>query len=193
MPTTGSSALSAAAFATDLAACRAVAAEADVDLRSFVFPRNSIGHLDVLEQHGFTTFRGATPPQFAELPSWLRRAAAAVDRVRPLASTAVFPSTVGGLVNVPHTYLFDPHSATARRYGTKAWSWLVKRRMYQAVRNSSLFHLWFHTHNLAPEMDRAAVALDSLFGTARELIDTGRMENLTMGQVGERLAVAPDL
>ncbi len=184
---------SEAAFASDLAACRVAAAESDVDLRSFVFPRNSIGHLDVLEQSGFTTFRGATPPRFSELPPWLRRAASVVDRVRPLASTAVFPSTVGGLVNVPHTYLFDPHSATAQRYGTKAWSWLVKRRMHQAVRTSSLFHLWFHTHNLAPQTDRAEAALDSLFGTARELIDAGQMENLTMGQVGERLAVAPGL
>ncbi len=176
------------AFAADLAACRVVADNADVDLRSFVFPRNSVGHLDVLPRSGFTTYRGATPPRFPNMPSWQRRVANAVDRVRPMESTAVFPSVEGDLVNVPHTYLFDPHSTTARRFGTAGWSWLVKRRMYHAVRTGSLFHLWFHTHNLAPRLDRAETALDSLFSAARELIDAGRMENLTMGQVGDRLA-----
>ena len=181
---------SADAFRTDLAACRAVAGEAGINLDSFVFPRNSIGHLDVLEESGFTTYRGATPPRFGELRSGLRSVARVADRVWPLATGAVHPSVDGGLVNVPHTYLFDPDSATARRFGTTAWSWLVRRRLNHAARTASLFHLWFHTHNLSVNLDRTEVALNGLFSRARQLIDSGHLENATMGQIGERLAAA---
>jgi hypothetical protein len=180
------------AFRTDLQACRAVAERAGVRLDSFVYPRNSIGHLDVLEEAGFTTFRGATPPRFANMPPWRRQAATAVDRVFPLSSAAVHPTRAAGMVNVPHTYLFDPDSSTANRYGTRAWTYMVQRRMSHAVRTSSLFHLWFHTHNLANRPDRANTALDSVFAAARRQIDAGRLENLTMGQVGTRLQSSPD-
>ncbi|HEX6146223.1 MAG TPA: hypothetical protein VF083_05545, partial [Acidimicrobiia bacterium] len=58
---------SEAAFASDLAACRHVASEAGLQLRSFVYPRNTIGHLDTLAGHGFEAYRGLRPPIFPDL------------------------------------------------------------------------------------------------------------------------------
>ena len=48
------------AFASDLDACRAAAAADAIDLRSFVFPRNAIDHVDLLGEHGFRCYRGRT-------------------------------------------------------------------------------------------------------------------------------------
>jgi len=175
------------AFRTDLAACQAAADLSGVELRSFVFPRNSVGHVDVLEDSGFIAFRGPTPGRFPELPPWRRRLLSAVDRISPLPSATVSPTWLGGIANIPQTYLFNPDSKTARRAGTTIWSTLVRRRLRHAVRTSSLFHMWFHTHNLATRPDRARAAMDALFAEARTYIDAGRLENLTMGQLADRM------
>jgi len=174
------------AFESDLVAAKAVAELAGLELRSFVYPRNSIGRLDVLERHGFVAFRGPTPPRFEGLPEWRRRVAGVADAIRPLASQTVHPARDGALVDVPQTFLFDPGSKKARRFGTAGWSWLMRRRLRHAVRTGSLFHLWFHTHNLATHPERAHKAMEHLFADARRYIDEGRLENLTMGAVADR-------
>ena len=188
----GDAGCSADAFRSDLVAARAVAERVGVDLRSFVYPRNSVGHLDVLADEGFLAFRSQTPQRFPGLPPWRRRLMAAVDSVRPIESATVAPVRRGRLVEIPQTYLFDPGSRTANRVGTKAWSMLVRRRLRHATRTSSLFHLWFHTHNLASNQERAHEAMANLFREAHSHIDAGRLENLTMGQVADRMADSPD-
>lgn len=178
---------SEAAFRSDTAAANRVATAAGVDQRSYVYPRNSIGHLDVLAEAGFAAYRGNTPDRFPGAGGWRRRVLTTVDSIYPLSSATVRPRRHGRLVDVPQTYLFDPASTKADRLGTKLWSSLVRRRLRHAVRTGSLFHLWFHTHNLAPERQRARVAMGELFAEAREHIDAGHLSNVTMGQVADQL------
>lgn len=179
-------------FRDDLAAARNVAEARGIELRSFVYPRNSVGHTEVLAAAGFTSYRSPAPPRFSDLPAWARGAASVLDRVVPLTAGAVTPVVRDGLVDVPQTYLFDPDSRTAERLGTAVWSRLVRRRLRHAVRTRSLFHLWFHTHNLASRPRRAREALEMLFTEARREMDAGRLENLTMGQIADQW-VTPDV
>ena len=174
------------AFRSDVAACVSTAAENGIELRSFVFPRNSIGHVDVLEEAGFTAYRGHPPDRFRHTSDWRKRILGLIDRVSPRQSSAVWPSRTDGLVDVPQTYFFDPSSVVANRFGAKMWSWLARRRLRHAVRTGSLFHVWFHTHNLATNPDRALRGLEDLFREARHHIDEGRLENLTMGALADR-------
>ncbi len=178
---------SAEVFAADTAAAVAVAAAQGIELRSYVYPRNSIGHRRVLADHGFVAYRGNTPDRFPGRDGWPRRLLAAVDTLWPLPSAIVQPQRDGSLVDIPQTYLFDPASATAERFGTRVWSRLVRRRLRHAVRTGSLFHLWFHTHNLAPRPERAYVAMGDLFAEARRFIDAGRLENVTMGELAAQI------
>lgn len=172
------------AFAADIDAAVNVAADAGVILRSFVYPRNSIGHLDVLEEAGFLTYRGATPPTVRR-GGWLGSIESAVQMIRP--TTTFRPELQGGLVNIPHTYLFDPGSKNAQRLGTAGWSRLVQRRLRHAIRTESLFHMWFHSHNLATDMGRAHTAMADLFRLARAEIDQGNLVNLTMGDMAQQM------
>ena len=180
----GEEGCTAGAFRSDLEAAKAVA---DGELRSFVYPRNSIGHLDVLADEGFIAYRGAMPDRFAGRSRWQRRMLTMADHLRPFASVSVQPAVRGPLVDIPQTYLFDPGSATAERFGTAIWGRLVRRRLRHAVRSKSLFHLWFHTHNFAGHRPRAVAAMDAVFGDARRLIDAGQLENPTMGALAEQL------
>ena len=56
------------AFESELRACRRAAEGWNTSLRSFVFPRNVIGHLDVLAYNGFVAFRGITPTWTSRVP-----------------------------------------------------------------------------------------------------------------------------
>jgi hypothetical protein len=178
---------SAQAFKSDLQACLAVASRQGLELKSFVYPRNSIGHLDVLSEAGFASYRSHTPDRFDGLSALAKRWALLVGRVRPLRSEGFHPEIEGDLVAIPQTYLFNPSSRTANRLGAEMWGRVVRGHLREAVRASSLFHMWFHSHNLAARPDRARRALEIVFKEARRNIDEGRLENLTMSSVAERV------
>lgn len=175
-------------FASELAAAAGVAAERQVELRSFVYPRNAIGQVDRLAEHGFRCYRGgrAAGP-FAGRPGWQRRGLAAVDKLRPLAGSAVRPARHGsGVWNVPQTYLFAP--ATAGRLLPPAlWCRRPLARLRQAARHRSLFHLWFHPYNVTADPERALATLEIICRAADRLRAAGRLDVVTMGVLAERL------
>ena len=175
---------SAAAFGSDLDACRAVAAERGVELRSFVYPRNAIDHVALLGERGFRCYRGATVSGTAGPVGGLN---GLVDRVRPVAQSAVRPvREAGGLWNIPQTYLLAPANR-CRRLPIALWTRRPIARLRQAARVRSLFHLWFHPYNVTADPDRALRALDVICREAARLRAAGRLEVMTMGDLAARL------
>jgi peptidoglycan/xylan/chitin deacetylase (PgdA/CDA1 family) len=184
----GAAGCSAEAFASELDRSRAVAAEAGLDLRSFVYPRNSIGHLDLLAAHGFRAYRGPRPVPFASTGRAERAVLRAVDRVRPLAGSAVWPSRrADGLWDVPQTVLFAPAEGGHRHLPVEVWSWSPRRRLAQAARTRSLVHLWLHPSNLADDPERGIAALDRVCRTAARHRAAGRLDVCSMGGLVSRL------
>lgn len=176
-------------FAGELAASQAVAEASGVGaLRSFVYPRNSIAQVDRLAEHGFRCYRGGRPtPAFAGEQGWRRRVLAAVDKVQPLAGSAVRPAWhPGGVWNVPQTYLFAP-ATSGRRLPPAVWVRRPLARLQQAARHRSLFHLWFHPYNVTAAPERSLDALDRICAAATRLRDAGRLDVVTMGDLAARL------
>jgi peptidoglycan/xylan/chitin deacetylase (PgdA/CDA1 family) len=153
---------SAEAFRSDLAACVAVAREQRIALRSFVFPRNSVGHVEELAPAGFTSYRGsgAHPERHDD-----------------------------GLWNIPQTYLFAP-ATHRRRVPIALWVRAPIRRIRQAARRRSLFHLWLHPYNITADPPRALDAFERVCAEAARLRSRGRLDVLTMGGLAERLALS---
>lgn len=172
------------AFVSDLAACQALAGG---ELRSFVYPRNSVGHVDALTAAGFTAFRGRAPVPFAGRPAPVRAALRAADRARPLAGSAVRPARhASGVWDVPQTFLLAP--ATRRAWlPVGVWARRPIARLRQAARERSLFHLWFHPYNVTADQARALAALDRVCAEAARLRDAGRLDVLTMGALAASL------
>jgi peptidoglycan/xylan/chitin deacetylase (PgdA/CDA1 family) len=171
-------------FSSELSAATRVAAEREVELRSFVYPRNAIAQIPRLAEHGFRCYRGgrASAP-FAGRPGWQRQGLAAIDRVRPLRGSAVRPVRhQSGVWNVPQTYLFAPLTA-GRRLPPALWSRRPVARLRQAVRHRSLFHLWFHPYNVTGDPARALSALEHICRAAARLRDDGDLAVLTMGDL----------
>jgi len=178
-------------FAAELAAAGRLAAERRVELRSFVYPRNSIGQIERLAEHGYRCYRGGRPvAPFAGRPGWQRRALALVDKLRPLPGSATLPARHGsGVWNVPQTYLFAP-ATTGRRLPPVLWARRPRARLRQAARDRSLFHLWFHPYNVTADPDRALAALEVVCREAARLRDAGRLDVVTMGALADRLDAA---
>jgi peptidoglycan/xylan/chitin deacetylase (PgdA/CDA1 family) len=169
------------AFVGELTASQSAAGGHGVALRSFVYPRNQIGHLDTLAPAGFTAYRGR---RSAPAPGGM---AAVVDRVRPSAGSAVRPVwDPAGLWNLPQTYYFAPASSR-RRTPPALWARAPVARLRQAVRHRSLFHLWFHPADVAVAPDRALACLSRICRTAARWRDAGRLDTLTMSQLSARL------
>jgi hypothetical protein len=181
----GDAGCSEEAFATDLAACRIVASAMGVDLRSFVYPRNTIGHLGVLADHEFTSYRGLRPSAFTDLSRFPQALARLADKIRPLAGSIVLPQREGRLWNLPATNLYAPFDRA--RYPLRAWVTQQIRRLDQASRHRSLFHLWFHPHNLIDDPEQALGGLERILVRASQLSRDGLIENLTMGELTRRL------
>ena len=175
-------------FTSELSAATRVAAARDVELRSFVYPRNAIGQIALLGDHGFRCYRGGRAAEpFAGRPGWRRRGLAAIDRVRPLRGSAVMPVRhASGVWNVPQTYLFAPLTS-GRRLPPAVWSRRPAARLRQAARHRSLFHLWFHPYNITGDPERALAALEHICQAAVRLRNAGDLAVLTMGELAASL------
>ena len=111
----GAEGCSAEAFDSELRAATGAALPFDVQLRSFVYPRNSVGHQHVLRRHGYVAYRGARPDPFATLPGVVSRLARTVDQVLPTSRSVVQPVDEDGLWNFPATALYGIDNRARRR------------------------------------------------------------------------------
>lgn len=174
------------AFRDDLEACRKVAVDSGVDLRSFVYPRNTIGHIEVLTDAGFSAYRGVRPAPFANMSPLARKVASVVDKLTPMAGSAVFPQREGSIWNIPATSLFAPLDRPGYM-PIRGWVAQQRRRLRQASGLNSLYHLWFHPHNLLDDPDQSLEALAELLDESKELRSSGELENLSMSDLADRL------
>jgi peptidoglycan/xylan/chitin deacetylase (PgdA/CDA1 family) len=180
----GDDGCSAATAASELAACLHLAGERGIELRSFAFPRNRVGHLDVLREHGFVCYRGPEPV-WHERRAWPE----AVKRLGRLWEVCTV-RTPSGLWNIPGSMIYFPMHGWRRHVPL---SWRVKRAvkgLHAAARDRRIFHLWFHPTNLADQSERMFEGLRQILEQARILRDQGRLAVMSMGGVVETLPIS---
>lgn len=190
-PLFGDPGLGGGAAAADLDACVRLAAARGLDLRSFVFPRNSEGHHDLLRARGFEAYRGADPHWFRRLPGAMQRPAHLADQLLGLPPPVRTPSeTMPGLWNVPGSMLLL-HRAGLRRL-VPLGSRLRKARLglRRAVEEEKVFHLWTHPFNLTADREGMLRVLDAILREACDLRAGGQLVIEPMGAVAARAAAA---
>lgn len=179
----GDAGCSAATAESELAACVRLAREMGLELRSFAFPRNRVGHLDALRRHGFRAYRGPGPRWYErdEHVGPIGRLAHLWDVMRAAPPPTVLPErTPSGLWNVPGSMIYFP------MHGVRRWI-PVSRRVARAVkgleaaaRSRRIFHLWFHPTNLAEQADAMIGGLRRIFEHAARLRSRGTLSVLPM-------------
>lgn len=169
-------------FSSELRAAVAAAEAKGITLRSLIYPRNQLGHQEVLDEHGIIAYRGRRPSREAGNP-WQRL----VDLAFGSERTTVHPIQEGSRWNLPATIMFD---VASRPRTWRLWIRQVERRLDQAVANRSLFHLWFHPDNLRDQTEAAFEALEHLCRAAAARRDRGDLDLVTMSALAEQLTLA---
>ncbi len=165
-----------------------IATEWGLDVESLVYPRNDVGHREVLADAGFSAYRGQSPTP---------------DGVRGLAWSAVSEESLlvtpeldeYGLVNVPASLFLFGFEGPARTVVQSVWEdpmvRQAKRGIDEAAHSEGTFHCWLHPNNLVSRRD------DQRIQTILEYINRKRAEAdlrvETMGEVAREINANPSV
>ncbi len=164
-------------------ACRQLAEELEIDGTSFVFPRNSVNHLDLLQASGFRTFRSSDLLPF-NLPLPCGRAISGIlSDFAALTPCIVKPIINNGLIELPGSLMvryaggwrkFIPDACRSRR---------LEAGLDRVIREGGVFHVWFHPENLYDSRPRLERVIERFFTRVRREVAANRVRCLTMGEL----------
>lgn len=172
--------------ASELAECVRLATERGIELRSFAYPRNRVGHLDVLREHGVTAYRGPDEVWYEDdrYPGPLKRIGHILDVLIARRPPVVLPEeTLPGLWNVPGSMIYFPMHGRRRHIPSSLRVKRAVKGLEAAADERRIFHLWFHPTNLAFETDAMFAGLRAIFERAAALRDAGRIAFKSMGEL----------
>jgi len=166
------------------------AADHGVDFESFVFPRNRVGHRDVLAEFDFSCYRGRGTATGGRVRRTARKLGSVidpdrVDLVRPTVDEY-------GLVDVgPSLFLFG-FEGWARSVTERAWCDPIVRQATRGIdrasREDAVCHLWLHPNNVRSERDRRRMREVVAHAATRR--DEGELRIETMAEVADRVRAA---
>lgn len=171
-------------FASDLEAAIGAAETWGIELRSYVYPLNSVAHVDVLGAHGFTSFRGDIPWPGG---GWSRREPArrmvrALQWSLPVHPLTIAPTRDLGLWNLAATTFYYHRDGVGRLLPIGARVYRAKRGLVEAIRDRTIFHMYLHPFNLATDPEGLLGGLADIFRMVADHRDSGKLDNLTMGE-----------
>ena len=172
---------------SQLLKCRELHERRGVELTSVVFPRNRIGHLDVLRELGIVAYRGPEQSWFDGLRHPARRAGHLLHRALALpAPTYPLAGLVDrGLVNLPASMLLLSLDGPRRLVPLLSRRRQAFQALDQAARRGEMMHLWLHPSDLATGQGMLEV-LGQIFERVRDLTNDGRMVPLTMAALAKK-------
>lgn len=145
-----------------------------LSLETFVFPRNQVGHLELLRSHGFIGYR-----QSLRRPGGIvGRAVSLAEEFNVWALPQLAAPVTDGLVPIPSGHFLNWRFGLRTRVpvATTAARW--RHQLRRARRSGGVVHLWLHPHNLITGPSTAAL-LDSVLAEVVQMRDRGQVRVLT--------------
>lgn len=185
---------------SQLQECRRLAENKGTELVSLVFPRNSVGHLEVLCRLGFLSYRGPEEnwytqanavPKLAKLCRYVDKLVAATPPCYKELRCFREDESQPWLFNLPASMFYPPFGGLWNLVTLGRRVLQAKKGIREAVAKKSLFHLWFHPFNLASS-PTLLHGLDDVLGTVSREVKAGNMESLTMAETALHLSALID-
>jgi hypothetical protein len=170
---------------SEVSRCRELASLHGISLTSFVFPRNSVGHLDVLRRSGFSCFRGPTSGWYSSLPKRLSRICSVIDEFLPIAPRLVTPSIEDGIVDIPGSMLIRSRNQWRKLLPVHMTERKIIRGIRRCASESGIFHLWSHPLNLAWNREAMLTMLRNMASVVAEERSKGRLRVVTMSEYAD--------
>lgn len=145
-------------FISEIEACKNVAADKGIELKSMVYPGGTFGNFNLLKKMGFTSYRKEMKYNI-DLPS--------IDKY--------------GLVQIPSSCGLDKwkYDWNSGKYIKVITSYLDKAAKYKKVA-----HLWFHPSMNVWYLENV---LPTILKNIFSMREQGKLEILTMGELAERV------
>ncbi len=163
------------------------ARELGLELKSFVFPRNQEGFHHLLREYGFTAYRGSE--------DWLDSRLILGKPYRIAKHWLKLPPRVSqpeeklaGLWNIRASMFLPPIESVYKALSLRARVIRAKKGIERAVEKKAVFHLWFHPHNACQQTEAFLFVLDNILRLVEKEIQAGRIENLTMAELAEKMS-----
>jgi peptidoglycan/xylan/chitin deacetylase (PgdA/CDA1 family) len=115
----------------DISMCKKIMRSLGIDPLSFLYPRNRLGYLDVLEKEGFKTFRFKIDYKYLGIPI-----------IQLFNQTLSLPIKVGGLVAIPSNLLFQ----SSKFISSTAILFATLKALREASAKRRVLHLAFHDY-----------------------------------------------
>ena len=171
---------------TELRECVRAAGELGLRLSSFAFPRNRVGHLDVLASHGIEVFRGPdrTWHETAPRRRWYHRLGHLADIALAVTPPTVLPEwNPNGLWDIPGSMLYTPSHGPRRFVPVGLRVSRARKGLRAAARDRRIFHLWFHPTDVVVRKQAMLDGLARVLDTAGELRDKGQLVILPLREI----------
>ena len=149
-----------------------------INPKSFVFPYDKIGHVDVLAEHGFQIYRAQTYPHWDDNQKlWVNLFHDAIGR---LSAHPALPLYKDGIWQIPGSVFFcdEPLPFTL--------PYRAKRGLSRTIREGKVFHVWLHDRDLLA-YSRLSEDLDKFLRLVSRKRDEGKLEVMTMGKLAAYL------
>lgn len=164
--------------------CLDLAKEENIPIQSLVFPRNSIGHLDILKELGLKCFRGVQTGFFQNFSGPAKRFFSALDQALALSPPVYALAGLkkhSGVLEIPASMFLMPYDGLRKLIPGFSRRHKAGKGLEKAVAENSIFHLWFHPFNLgsSPKM---LEDLEEILKAVRKKIDAGELINQTMAE-----------
>jgi hypothetical protein len=164
-----------------------VAGRKGIDAKSIVFPRNKIGHLELFEKFGFTSYRGEEHlPLLTRNKYFFGKIAKLLDHAFAITTPPIYEKKaflVGNMANLAatqHIFGFD----------RKPELWLdglglpnlrirkITKAIKKAAEQQKTVHIWAHPWEFRTESDFGK--LEFIFKHVAQEIRVGRMKSVSM-------------
>lgn len=150
-----------------------------ITFKSFVFPQDKMGHIDVLKENGFRIYRGSIFKRGNMNQRVLVRKINGV--IDLMIAKPVEPRLIDGIWEIPSSMLFYDLFPFAITLLPRA-----KIGIHRAIKSNKVFHVWLHPQNLLYQPSLAK-NLDTLLAFVSKKRDEGKIEVMTMGELADAL------
>jgi peptidoglycan/xylan/chitin deacetylase (PgdA/CDA1 family) len=161
---------------SEMAAAAAAAREVGVEPRSFVYPRNLVGHVEELSPAGYTCYRAAGNARRKPVRGFLRRLVGAAPPVG-------HPRRVAGVTEVPTSIPMLPAYGVRRLVPLRSRVAEVRKGLRRARDGGAVFHLWTHPHNFVEGRGQMLAYLEAAMSEVAAFRERGEVVVRSMGEV----------
>ena len=172
--------------------CKELHERHGLKFESAIFPRNKIGHLDVLKELGLIAYRGPALNWYRPRRPMPRQLAKLIDSYLAVPPPVYRYDQITPAVpiNIPAS-MFLPSFDGFRRYlPTHSRVLQATRGIRNAISQGGLFHLWFHPFNLGSN-PRYFKVLNEICALTMRCRERHQLRVLTMSQFAQRLLHEP--